>query len=93
MDLDDLAKFARAAHDPSLADQEGMVHMVFQDFELAVQKSGPLLWQRTLHVIRAGLPGKAYEMPVKLDPHSYAFISEEAYYTIKQALDKLGQPA
>jgi hypothetical protein len=86
----DLAGYVRSVHDPRLAEMEGSVYMVFQDFEIAVQKSGPLLWQRTLHRLRSGISDVSYEMPVMLENgNSLAYIPDAAYEYIKNTLKRL----
>lgn len=89
-----LAAFVRAAHDPALAEQEGMVHMVFQDFEIASQKSGPLLWHRTLHTLVPGRTdiGAGFPMPMTLNEHTYAFVSDEVVRVVTLALKGGGTP-
>ena len=74
----DLAEFILTYHKPELAQQEGSVWQIWEDGEITLQKSGELLWQRTLHSIKAGifiLPKEI--MPVVEKKHGYAFIESE----------------
>lgn len=87
--LAELADYIRGAHDPGLAEKEGMVYMVWQDFRITLQKSGGLLWQRNMHTVYPGVCDVLYEMP---EPYryfpgeSYAYISDDAADYVLQIL-------
>lgn len=61
----------------SKADEEGMVYQVWEDGEITLQKSGSLLWQRSLHCLSPGLPSsiEAEHFPSEnlKSAHAYAF--------------------
>jgi hypothetical protein len=90
-----LVAVLQGAHNPALAKQPGMVYQVWEDGEITLQKSGTLLWQRTLHSIVPGLhvkvpptlmpeqSGKAHEM------HGYAFVTEDDAKIIRDMIENL----
>lgn len=47
--------------DPSVANEDGMACQVWNDGEITLQKSGSLLWQRTLHQMQPGEDGRNLE--------------------------------
>jgi|SRR5947207_12400952 len=58
-----------------LSEQPGMVYQIWEDGEITLQKSGPLLWGRTLHCIVPGdIPLTKELMPIEERLHGYAFI-------------------
>lgn len=59
----------RAAHKPELAKQPGLLCQVWEDGEITLQKSGELLWQRSLHMIEVGL--SSTKVPVEDMPDKY----------------------
>lgn len=74
---------------PELAEQDGMVYQVWEDGEITLQKSGKLLWKRTIHIIVDGIPSK------KLDPnlflnysndHGYIFTDKNGADTIRNVI-------
>lgn len=74
------------AHDPTLAEQAGHVYQVWEDGEITLQKCGPLLWQRNLHMIERGDPARATDWtawPCKLGNHGYIFTTKERAYRIR----------
>lgn len=92
-----LKEFIASHHKPELAKQPGMVWQVWEDGELTLQKSGPLLWQRNLHMIKSGICNAftAEEiMPQMMEnsTHGYAFIeSEEVGVEIRKAMLELAK--
>lgn len=52
MNLQELINFH--SH-PEMAYQTGMVYQVWEDGEITLQKSGDLLWERSLHCIDLAL--------------------------------------
>ena len=87
----ELAAYVRGVHDHNLPDQEGMVYMVWQDFEITLQRSGDLLWKRGLHTIRPGIPDINYIMPETNGKDSFACVPENTIEYIKQALTEIQQ--
>lgn len=84
------------AHNPELANQPGMVNQIWQDGEHTCQKSGELLWQRTLHCFGSGFSDglSASDMPI-LDNNpnqGYAFVSYKDAKTIYQMFKLLNKP-
>jgi len=74
MNQQELAAALIAAHDPSLLDREGHVCQVWEDGELTLQKSGSLLGQRTLHMIRGGKVGLVMDLPMKNHNASHCYV-------------------
>jgi hypothetical protein len=76
-----------ACNKPELAEQTGMVYQVWEDGEITLQKSGSLLWQRSLHCIKYGTPDKKVELlyPDK-HGHSYLFVTEQDANRISAAI-------
>jgi hypothetical protein len=62
---------------PSLSEKEGHVTQLWNDGEITSQKSGGLLWQRTLHLIKSGLKGVSIKMPHESGGNSYIFCAGE----------------
>jgi hypothetical protein len=90
--LKELNEFITKAHDVKLSKEDGMVYNIFDDGEITLQKSGCLLWQRTLHTINFGvrngpLPGLV--MPCVLGHHGYAFVTGENANIIRKAISTL----
>ena len=84
--LAELADYVRAVHDETLSAQEGMVFMIWQDFEITSQKSGELLWKRGMHTIYYGITGVNHEMPVPDGKNSFAYVPENTIEYIKTTL-------
>lgn len=81
MRLSELVAFIASKHKPELSHKPGMVWQIWEDGELTLQKSGELLWQRSLHCIKGGLINSSHlkgKMPVNEKEHGYAFIESEA---------------
>ena len=65
-------------HDKELENQPGHVRQVWEDGEITLQKSGSLLWQRSLHQMEPGLKKSRFNMPIHShEDHSYANIKNE----------------
>jgi len=83
---------------PELAQQEGHVWQVWEDGEVTLQKSGPLLWQRLLHTIKPPLgvsvnPELFPEhlcQPGSLDRHGFIFTDEDGALKIRDAIKLAG---
>ncbi len=83
-----LLAYINSFNKPELAEQEGMVCQLWEDGEVTLQKSGNLLWMRSLHSIYSGLVAQnlltGTEAPTQLaikdvgsdpeNPHSYIFV-------------------
>ena len=74
---------------PELAEVGGMVYQVWEDGEITLQKCGPLLWQRSLHMVGVGIPDKA----VNIDwfdnvtkNHGNIFTDEEGAKAVSEAI-------
>jgi hypothetical protein len=73
---------AEKYHNDQYSKEPGMVYQVWEDGEITLQKSGELLWQRSLHCIVPALT-KYYaglKFPCEYGEHSFAFVrnKEEA---------------
>lgn len=76
---------------PDLAKLPGMVRQVWEDGEITCQKSGELLWQRTLHCLEPGDAAKA--VPLEWFPeygregkHAYIFTDEAGSEAVRAAI-------
>lgn len=76
---------------PELAKQVGMVYQVWEDGEITLQKSGDLLWQRSLHCNKPGDP----RMSISLDNfpeknvtngHAYIFTDRDGADIVRHAI-------
>ncbi len=88
MTLEELYKLIEVAHNPDLAKEDDMVYQIWEDCEITLQKSGRLLWQRSLHTIVPGIPSLNVLMPVVFKEHSYAFVTKEDAKTIRAEIVK-----
>lgn len=86
----DIRKMIADASNDALAAEEGYVYQVWEDGEITLQKSGPLLWQRNLYCIEMGFPDP---VPVDWFPplyrngkHGFVFASKEDAYRIRAAI-------
>lgn len=88
MTLIELKTLIAERHNPELAKNPGMVHQIWQDGEHTCQKSGDLLWQRTLHCFEyACIPSLPLEiMPVQDSKNSYCFCTDEHAKEIRKAM-------
>jgi hypothetical protein len=81
--------FAHQVDNPELAKQHGMVTQVWNDGEITYQKSGDLLWQRTLHMDCPAIPGAealGLEFPHKHGSNSYAFVTSHDAHKVRAAI-------
>ena len=75
--LSDLETKLLALHDPNLEKQDGGVVQIWQDGEITYQKSGDLLWQRSLHCF-AMPPGDETifpNLPMKLSGTNNSYVN------------------
>lgn len=84
-----LETLIRIHHFPALAEEDDMVYQVWEDGEITLQKSGSLLWQRTLHTTAMGMPSKA--IPVEMFPcqrngHGYIFTDHVGAQSLRAAI-------
>lgn len=86
---EDFVELTRNLHQPELAKRRGHVYQIWEDGEITWQKSGDLLWERTLHPIVSGIFGLSLPMPVRFHSHSFAFVSTTAAVRISRALVSL----
>ena len=78
---------AQELHNPDYGKRVGHVFQVWEDGEITLQKSGPLLWQRTLHRVYPGNPSINVRMPVGLNNHSYAMVEDrDAAIKLREAI-------
>ena len=94
------AELAAQLHDPTLAAQPGHVYQVWGDGEVTMQKSGPLLWQRTLHQMEPPIDGapvhsRTCKLPVAEGEEgpwhrSFAFVTREGAYRVRRSIAQLG---
>lgn len=91
MKLKDIRALIQKHSNDALAEQEGHVYQIWEDGEITLQKSGPLLWQRNLHCIEMGftdpdvLPLDAFPHRFR-ESHAFAYVSKEGAYEIRAAL-------
>ena len=78
-------------HDLKYGNRIGSVYQIWEDGEITSQKSGDLLWHRTLHPIRDGIRGVEIPMPEKFNPlHSYAMVKGwDQAWELRLLIDKL----
>jgi hypothetical protein len=78
------AAIAEESND-SLSKEPGMVYQVFEDGEVTLQKSGDLLWQRTLHCIMPPFKEAVSPelFPHKMNGHGYAFVTRDGAERIR----------
>lgn len=84
-----LESLIRIHHMPVLATREGMVYQVWEDGEVTLQKSGSLLWQRTLHVHQSGDTSKSIPVdmfPCKHNGHGYIFTDHIGAESLRLAI-------
>jgi hypothetical protein len=78
---------------PALANIHGGVDMICEDGEWLWQKSGDLLWRRTLHSHASGYPGvplMRFPLTNGLEaPHSYAFVAHADAIRLRTEIRKL----
>ena len=87
--MDPLQELIAKHHNQDLEKRPGMVYQIWEDGEITLQKSGNLLWRRSLHSIIPGKPGVNIPMPVKTEKHSYACVASS---DIAEALRTLMGP-
>jgi hypothetical protein len=90
--LDELNAYIEKAHNPDLAKMQGMVYTIFDDGEICLQKSGDLLWQRTLHTISFACingPLVGIKMPCRINNNGYIFATGEDCEIIRKAIGKV----
>lgn len=86
----DIHEAILAAHKPELEKEPGHVYQIWEDGEITLQKSGPLLWNRTLHMLCPGKEGVNIPMPCKMEEHSYANVeSEEVAIKLRAQMGEL----
>jgi len=78
-----------SCNNDELAKQSGMVYQVWEDGEITLQKSGDLLWRRTLHSIHYGMSDKAIpieDFPHKSGSHGFAYVNEADALCIRETI-------
>jgi hypothetical protein len=91
-DITTINDLINKAHDSKLAEVPGMVYQIWSDGEITLQKSGNLLWNRSLHTIAFGsLNAKLVEtlgikFPETYNNNYYAFVSHEDANKIRKML-------
>jgi hypothetical protein len=92
---DELQQLITKAHNPKLAEEDGHVTQVWNDGETTSQKSGELLWNRSLHTLQFPLnPPINIKMPIVFSDKnqtSYAFVTSEDAYKIRQLMAKVAE--
>ena len=88
MNLHELKKIILSHNKPELAEQTGMVYQVWDDGEITLQKSGPLLWNRHLHQMNP--PLESYksidEWPDKLKDNGFIFTDRSGAEAVRELL-------
>ncbi len=69
--VEDLQAFVDS-HSDDTATNESHVYQIWEDGELTIQKAGPLLWARNLHMLSFPLPGVDLTLPHRTSKHRYA---------------------
>jgi hypothetical protein len=83
---------------PDLAKKEGMVYQVWEDGEVSLQKSGQILWQRTLFTIERGFErrfsGELFPHHLtavnRADRHGYIFTDETGAMAVRNFIKEAG---
>lgn len=93
MTTEELRLFIAARNNPELAKPPGMVYQIWEDGEITLQKSGYLLWQRSLHSIQYPPKGPYKQftkeiMPIQEEKHGYAFITKDNIEPIYKAMSE-----
>ena len=86
---EELKEYIAIADDGSLAEEPGMVYQVWEDGEITLQKSGEILWQRSLHMVERGHIKNRIDMPHKSGEHSYIFCTRDDAYLIRAEIFNL----
>lgn len=76
-----IADQVNALNNDDAPKQEGMVYQVWEDGEITLQKSGSLLWRRSLHCIVPGTEScslGAHALVNKEPAHSFIWAKDEA---------------
>jgi hypothetical protein len=94
MTLEDIRKLVVASNSPESL-EDSMVYMVWEDGEITVTKGGPLLWQRTLHMVRSGYAApedraKAVRECMSGRYNSYGFIPVATREIAQELADLIG---
>jgi len=85
-----LQEMINKASNPELSEQIGMVSMIWDDGEITMQKSGDLLWQRTLHCRKPAIKViEDIEWPDHHGKHGFAFVSRENAEEIREEIKRL----
>lgn len=78
----ELSEYLASQNRPQVKDKPGMARQIWEDGELTLQKSGDLLWLRTLHCIE---PAFCKPVPIDCFPeenrekeHAYLWIESKA---------------
>ena len=75
------------ASNDSLSELTGMVYQIWDDGEITLQKSGDLLWQRSLHGVNPAIGVvDDIEWPHIHGKHSYAFVSRDDAESIREMI-------
>lgn len=71
-------------------EEHGMIYQVWEDGEVTLQKCGPLLWQRNLHMISPGNPSIdiSEHLPNKDSKHAWVWC--EGHKEVNDILAELG---
>ncbi len=89
MNIEEIESLAKSLNDESLSKKPGMVAMVWQDGEVTLQKSGELLWQRSLHMSECAIfEAAALKMtfPNIHGSNSFAWVSTENAIRIRDEI-------
>jgi hypothetical protein len=65
------------------------VYQIWEDGEITLQKCGPLLWARHLHMMQYGEPSKAIALenfPHRHGEHGYAYVTKEGADEIRKLI-------
>lgn len=84
-----LQELINGASNDLLSKQVGHVFQIWDDGEITMQKSGDLLWQRSLHTMKPDI-GKVFELdfPHKRGVHSFAYVTNENAIVIREEMKK-----
>ena len=75
------------ASNDSLSEQVGMVYQIWDDGEITLQKSGDLLWQRSIHCMNPAIKViEGINFPHKHGKHSYAFVDRDDAESIRELI-------
>jgi len=82
-----LQEMINKASNDSLSEQVGMVYQVWDEGEITLQKSGDLLWDRSLHYMKPAIKViEGINWPHVSGSHGYAFVDRDDAESIRERI-------